>query len=197
MRERERTEAMKHYLSTVLFGAALLLAGGCIFWQNTVRETEEYEPVSGERGAEAPLPIAYGIFRNISGSGRRFMVRSNDGRIGHDEYIRWLDSPEFLMERAFCRWMPAGALPADPAAVWRLGCGLTRFDFERGAAVVAADFELRHEGGNRVVHVEYRVPVDGDSPAAMTAAMTAAMRKCVEELRGVLAAEAKKAKGKR
>ena len=177
---------------TAIFGAALLLVGGCVLWQNTVRETSEYDPVSGERGAEAPAALHYGIFRNVSGSGRRFMIRFDDGRIGHDEYIRWLNSPEFLMERAFCRWMPAGAEPGDPEEGWRLGCNLTRFDFERGAAVVAADFELRRKNGNRVLHMEYRVPVKGDSPTAMTAAMTAAMKQCVEEIRNTLAAERKK-----
>jgi len=188
----ERTDAMRIHLATLIFGAALWLGGGCVFWQNTVRETQEYDPVSGERGADAPVAISYGVFRNVSGSSRRFMIRSKDGQIGHDEYIRWLNSPELLLERACCRWMPAGTTSLRSEDVWLVDGILTRFDFERGEAVAAVDFDLRNREMDRVVHAEYRVPVNGDSPAAMTAAMTAAMKQCVEELRRTLAAENRK-----
>ena len=175
---------MKLHLTAMMIGAALLLTGGgCIFWQNSVRETAEFDPVSGDRGKEAPVPVFYGVFRNVSGSGRRFMIRRENGQVGNDEYIRWLDSPELLMERAFFRWMPSPAAKSEEASTWRVSCTLTRFDFEHGAAVAAADFELRNSRTTRVVHAEYRVPVAGDSPAAMTAAMRKAMEQCVEEVR--------------
>ena len=175
---------MKSFWSAMILGAALLLGSGCIFWQNKVQETQDYDPVSGERGAEAPAGLVYGSFRNVSGSDRRFMVRLEGGQVGHAEYTRWLNSPEFLMERAFFRWMPLASAPADPTAGQQLDCTLTRFDFEHGNAVLAADFELRNRrGGERMIHTEYRVPVNGDSPTAMTTAMTTAMKQCVEEVR--------------
>ena len=180
---------MKVHLATMIFGAALLLGGGCVLWQNTVQETQEFDPVSGERGAEAPAALIYGTFRNVSGSGRRFMIRGENGRIGHDEYIRWLNSPELLMERACFRWMPAGAASNRSDAVWHLDGTLTRFDFEHGEAVAAVDFDLRNRETNRVIHAEHRVPVKGDSPTAMTAAMTAAMKQCVEDVRRALVEE--------
>ena len=189
---------MKSFWSAMILGAALLLGGGCIFWQNSVLETAEYDPVSGERGAEAAKGVFYGIFRNVSGSDRRFMVRFEGGRIGYAEYTRWLNSPEFLMERAFCYWMPVASVPADPAKGQQLNCTLNRFEFEHGSAVLDADFDLRSPKGNRAIHTEYRIPVNGNSAAAMTAAMATAMKQCVEEVRraigsgGDTAAEPKK-----
>lgn len=186
---------MKSFWSAMILGAALLLGSGCIFWQNKVQETRDYDPVSGERGPEAPAGLVYGSFRNVSGSDRRFMVRLEGGQVGHAEYTRWLNSPEFLMERAFFRWMPVTSAPADPTAGQQLDCILIRFDFERGNAVLAADFELRNRRrGNRIIHVEKRVPVNGDSPTAMTTAMTTAMKQCVEELRRAATDRKKSAK---
>jgi len=181
---------MKSFWSAMILGAALLLGGGCIFWQNTVRETEEFDPISGERGAEAPAGLFYGTFRNVSGSDRRFMVRFNGGRIAHAEYTRWLNQPEFLMERAFCHWMPLASAPGDPAEGKQLDCTLDRFDFERGNAVLVADFGLQSKRRNRVIRTEHRVPVNGESSAAMAAAMTTALKQCVEEVRRAISADA-------
>ena len=193
-----KSETMKFHLATMIFGAALLLAAGsgCVLWQNEVIETAEFDPVWGERGEKAPVPLVYGVFGNFSGSGRRFLIREEGGRVSAEEYVRWIDSPERLLERAFYRWLPMVAAPEsdDAPTTWCVSCVLTRFDFEGGTAVLAADFDIRRGSEVKNLSVEHRVPVKKRNAPAMAAAMGTAMRECVAEVRRAITPAAKVAK---
>ena len=172
---------MKKILMSAAFASVLLAAGGCIFTSNPYVENAEFDlELPKLEGKASPTPIRLGVFKNLSGSDRRFLVRRGDGQVVPLEYQRWRLSPELMLMRCLygafhIRGQEAIDLPQVSAIVYRF-----EFDERDGKAHFAADFMLTHPSLHSAptVRVDVAVPVQGsDDPAA---ARAAAMSKCAK-----------------
>lgn len=177
---------MKKLLAAGL--AALALSGaGCIFGGSDYVENTEFDLALPERKAECSVRM--GVFKNLSGSDRRFMMRRGDGQVVSLEYLRWRMSPELLLQRcmyaAFNIVEEDDALPLLNATVYRF-----EFDEREKKAHLAVDFDLTRRADPRpTVRVDVAVPVkegSGDFGAARAAAMSECARMAVEKLAGAL-----------
>ena len=72
--------------------------GGCVLMGPSYTEPVDFDlgVPAAEAVRPAALPIRFGVFRNLSGSNRGFLVRESGDRLSSDEYNRWLLSPELL-----------------------------------------------------------------------------------------------------
>lgn len=185
---------MKRFGFAAFSLAVLALVGGCFFSRNDYVESEEFDLALPKKAAGPALRV--GVFKNLSGSDRRFLIRRGDGQVAALEYQRWRLSPELLLQR--CVYGAFDIAPDNDDACPRLNAVVYRFEFdERGnKACLAVDFLLPGVAGaappNRplAVRADVAVPVkdSGDLGAARAAAMSECARLAVEKI----AAELKK-----
>lgn len=168
--------------SSVMLAAAALLAGaGCALMGPEYAETAEYD-LAHPAAEVPPLPVAvrFGVFRNVSGADRRFLIRTADDRMLTDEYNRWLVSPELLIERRLRAAMPDPEKVRRSGETVRLGGTVYRFelDQQRKLAVVGVDYSARLAGGASLErNILCEAPIRDDSPAAAVRAMSTAVEK--------------------
>ena len=187
---------MKRFGLAAVSLAVAALIGGCLFSQNDYVESEEFDLALPKKAAGPALRV--GVFKNLSGSDRRFLVRRGDGQVAALEYQRWRLSPELMLQR--CVYGAFRIAPDNDEARPRLNAVVYRFEFDEreNQACLAVDFLLPGnacaDAGNSAsplaVRAEFAVPVKdtGDLGAARAAAMSECARLAVEKL----AAELKK-----
>ena len=172
---------MKKVVMTMLT-AALFAAAGCALMGPEYVEPAEYDLAQppSEEIAPLPVPVRFGVFRNVSGADRRFLVREENDRMLTDEYNRWLVSPELLIERRLRAAMPDPEEVRGNSEVVRLSGTVYRFEFDRRRkrAVVGVNYSARLSDGGRLERdAYYEVPMRDDSPATAVQAMSAAVEK--------------------
>ena len=175
-------------LFVAALAAASLFGSGCVFTRNDYVENVEFDL---ELPKFAPKrPVRMGVFRNLSGSDRRFMLRRGDGQVVSLEFQRWRMSPELLLQR--CMY-GAFDVVEDASGVPQLNATIYRFEFDERdkKAHLAVDFWIpglpgRAPGARpltvRVDEAVALTPGD-DLAAARAAAMSECARKAVEKLR--------------
>ena len=178
-----------------MLAAAVLLGSGCVFMQNSYVENEEFDLALPKRVAGAKT-LRMGVFRNLSGSDRRFLIRCGAGQVVPLEYQRWRLSPELLLQR--CVYGAFDIAPDNDDARPRLNAVVYRFEFDErdNKACLAIDFLLpnfrnsesaiaaRKQPGPLTLRVDVAVPVkdSGDLGAARAVAMGECARLAVEKL---------------
>ena len=172
---------MKRIVTTML-ATALLAAAGCALMGPEYVEPAEYDLAQPPAAESASLsaPVRFGVFRNVSGADRRFLIRAEDDRMLTDEYNRWLVSPELLIERRLRAAMPDPEEVRGNSEVVRLSGTVYRFEFDRRRkrAVVGVNYSARLSDSGRLERdAFYEVPMRDDSPATAVQAMSAAVEK--------------------
>lgn len=187
---------MKKVFLLAAMAAAVLAGGGCIFTRNSYVESAEYDLELPKRGAGK---VRIGVFSNISGSDRRFLMRKSDGQVLPLEYQRWRLSPELLLQR--CIYGAFEIAPDNAEGVPRLNAVIYRFEFDErdGKAHLAVDFSLpefrRAASGGSSAAVPLAVRADVAVPVGKSgdgAARAAAMGQCAKIAVEKLAAEMRK-----
>ena len=182
---------------SAIFLAALVLSGtGCVFSRNAYVENAEFD-------LELPKPVGgkvrLGVFKNLSGSDRRVMMRRGDGQVVSLEYQRWRLSPELLFQRCVYGAFEVAADNAEEVS--RLNAVIYRFEFDErdNRAHLAVDFMIpdfraprsaapaaEHDAGRPItVRADVAVPVkdSADLGAARAAAMSECARLAIEKLK--------------
>ena len=185
-------------LLAVGLAALALLGSGCVFSRNDYVENAEFDlelprPVPGRK-------VRIGVFRNLSGSDRRVLVRRGDGQVVPLEYQRWRLSPELLLQR--CIYGAFEVAPENAEEVSRLNATVYRFEFDErdNKAHLAVDFMIpdfrtptsaappekrsAKDSHPLTVRADVAVPVkdSADLGAARAAAMSECARLAVEKL---------------
>ena len=155
-----------------------LLAAGCALFGTGYTEPNDFDLAAPSATDVAPTtePVRFGVFRNLSGSDRRFLVRLEGDRMQTDEYNRWLLVPELLLERRFRAELPLPETFAADTPEIKLDCAIYRFEFDRvrQQAVLELTLTARTRGHDRHRQLRFEVPIDGDTPEAAVGAMSAA-----------------------
>lgn len=184
---------MMKKLFTAGLAALMLLGTGCILTRNDYVENSEFDlELPKYQGGN----LRIGVFKNLSGSDRRLLVRRGDGQVEPLEYQRWLLSPELLLQR--CIYAAFDIVPDNAASVPRLNAVIYRFEFDErdGKAHLAVDFTIpdyrdpvsaagsKNKPYPRMVRGDFAVPVkkSGDMAAARAAAMSECARLAMEKL---------------
>ena len=131
-----------HSLSFLLI--LLLCSGGCALMRSSYQETREYDLSGVEvKAATALPPVKLGVFRNLSGAGLQFLVRSEGNVVQTDVYNRWLMSPERLVEREFYRVLVADNPAENNQRDYLLLSGtILKFEFDRAADKAVLELDL-------------------------------------------------------
>ena len=172
-------------LMVLAVAAAALLVSGCVLMQNSYVDNSEFDLELARPGAAAPK-IRLGVFKNLSCSDRRFLVRMADGQLSVSEYMRWRLAPELLLQRSMY-----GAFAVEPEGEMSaplLSAVIYRFEFDERdrSAHIGVDFTL-HRDRWRTVRADFAEPVeDWESGAARAAAMNKCVRRAIAELNGAL-----------
>ncbi len=169
--------------------AVLMIGGGCVLFSEPYIEPAEYDLAApGPEVVPEPVavPVEFGVFRNLSGSDRRFLVRIDGDRLQSDEYNRWLLIPEQLIVRHLYEALPGSADCGTPV---RINAVIYRFEFDRNRqeAVFCARFTLRRAATEVQVDTAVRTPMADASPEAAVAAMSSCLAKAAAELRTAIA----------
>ena len=162
---------MKRIVTTML-ATALLAAAGCALMGPEYVEPAEYDlaqPPSAE-SASLSAPVRFGVFRNVSGADRRFLIRAEDDRMLTDEYNRWLVSPELLIERRLRAAMPDPEEIRRSGETVRLGGTVYRFELDRKRKLAVVGVSLER-------NTLCEAPIRDDSPAAAVRAMSEAVER--------------------
>ena len=187
---------MKVWVLATVSIALAALAGGCLFGQNDYVENAEFDLALSKR-MPVGVPVRVGVFKNLSGSDRRFLIRRGDGQVVPLEYQRWRLAPELLFQR--CMYAAFNIAPDNDDSRVRLNAVIYRFEFDEREkqACLAVDFMLTNSydadaarpAAARAVRAEVAVPVkdSGDLGAARAAAMSECVRLAVEKLAKELA----------
>lgn len=171
--------------------ALMLLGSGCVFSRNDYVENAEFDLELPKRHVEQ---FRVGVFRNLSGSDRRVLVRRGDGQVVPLEYQRWRLSPELLLQR--CIYGAFDIVPDNVKDAPRLNAVVYRFEFDErdNKAHLAVDFQIpdfRDPASRETVRpspitirVDVAVPVkdSDDLGAARAAAMSECARLAVEKI---------------
>ena len=150
---------MMKNLFAVGLAVLALLGAGCIFSRNDYVENAEFDLELPKRQCGA---LRLGVFKNLSGSDRRFLMRRGDGQVVPLEYLRWRLSPELLLQRCI---YGAFEVKADNAEkVSRLNAVIYRFEFDErdNKAHLAVDFMIP----------DFRAPVSIELPSDYTRPVT-------------------------
>ena len=187
---------MKKLFLAAVSAALAALAGGCLFGQNDYVENAEFDLALPKRIATAGS-VRMGVFKNLSGSDRRFLIRRDDGQVVPLEYQRWRLAPELLLQR--CVYGAFEVAPDNDESRPRLNAVIYCFEFDEREkqACLAVDLILTNSydaaaarpATARTVRAEIAVPVkdSGDLAAARAAAMSECARIAVEKLAPELA----------
>ncbi len=168
-------------LLTVTAVALLAWTAGCALMGPGYVEPAEYDLADPpEEARPMAAMVRFGVFRNVSGADRRFLIRAENDRMLTDEYNRWLVSPELLIERRLRAAMPDPAEIRRSGETVRLSGTVYRFELnrKRKLAVVGVDYSARLPGGASLERSTLcEAPLRDDSPASAVRAMSLAVEK--------------------
>lgn len=155
---------------------------GCIFTAREQLESRVYDLALGESGQSQKL-FHVARFVNNSPCRGRMLYRKNGSRILHDEYNRWVQSPENMLQRYLTMQFPLAELkPGEKTA--ELRCDVEAFEFDLTAHEAVLSFTYRltniqvHTQGSVVV----REKISGNDPDALAAAMSRAAARAAAKL---------------
>ena len=159
-----------------------LLAAGCIFTQASNYETHYYDLDTPEIVPQKSLVLA--SINNATPARQRMLYRHADGRITHDEYNLWIQSPEQLLTRY---WFNMLSLEDTPQAdsMLHLRAMLTAFeiDIPHGKVLVALNYEFRSaDRVRRNGSLRCTENFTEERPEAFAAAFSVCARKLGQEL---------------
>ena len=180
---------LKKTLFAATLASLLLGTAGCIFTSNAYVENEEFDLELPEKVAEVK-PIRLGVFKNLSGSDRRFALRREDGQVVSLEYQRWRLSPELMLMR--CMYGRFRIWDQESSAALLVSAVLYRFEFDEkeNKACLAADFTIMKNQNESIpaVRINVAVPVkdSGDQAAARAKAMSECAAQALDKLAGAL-----------
>ena len=163
-------------------GILCLILSGCIFGGANSQPQIFSLRVSAVKGEKLPCRVGFLLFRNLSGSDRRFLYRYENNQVSGHEFSRWLLDPELLLER-FLREEIRG----DGNESVRVRGVITSFEFDvpEQLAVLSVDFTLYGGGIERPVSIRTVQKIASANNGTGLAA-AAAMEKCAFELAGKL-----------
>ncbi|MBP5531587.1 MAG: hypothetical protein J6Y54_06135 [Lentisphaeria bacterium] len=174
--------------------ALSLLGAGCVFSRNDYVEIVEFDLELPKRAENAPA-VRIGVFKNLSGADRRFLLRQGDGQVVSLEYQRWRLAPELLLMRCIFGALDIG--PDRDVKLPRLSAVIYRFEFDKrdekahlSVDFFMPDFRDPASAGKAsqphpvTIRCDAAVPVkkSGDMAAARAAAMSECARLAVEKL---------------
>ncbi len=166
----------------------LILAGGCAILNPDYIEPADFdvEPPPLQQHPLPGMPVRFGVFRNLSGADRRFLLRDEGNRMRKDEYSRWLMEPETMLERQL-RVEFANPEVGTEARFLQLAGTIYRFEFDRvrRMAVLGISYRIRLSestfSAERDILLEE--PWKGKLPEGGVAAMSECMRRSAEMAR--------------
>lgn len=174
----------------------VMLVGGCMLTGPSYTDPVDYD--LGIPAADSvkflPLPIRFGVFRNLSGSSRGFLVREGADRLASDEYNRWLLSPELLLQRRIRTQLrdPIGT----PLNV-RLDASIYRFEFDRARHSANLSVEFTGKADEITEHtglLSYETIYDKDVPESAARAMAINAEKAAYAVKELVDAISEKVK---
>ena len=173
---------------TVLPLLAAAVLGGCIFFPESYIEPAEFDLTAPEGAAAAeklPRPVVFGVFRNLSGSDRRFLVRLGGEKLQSDEYNRWLLIPEQLVMRRLGEALSPQPEQGEPV---RIDAEILRFEFDRSRneAFFSARFTVRSGESTLFVDAAERTTLADSGPEAAAAAMSRSVDRAAAKLRAAV-----------
>ena len=140
---------MKKLLITTVLTAliAIFFNSGCVLTPRESHPTGTYDLVMKPGQAQNMFKIS--VFVNNTPSHTKMLYRKSGGRIEQDEYNRWVQSPEQMLQRYFLLAFPLDG-NADIDKLGDLRCNVTAFEFdwEKSEAVLALNYTLRDYEGN-------------------------------------------------
>ena len=163
-------------------GVLCLVLSGCIFGGANSQPQIFSLSASAVKSEKLPCQIKFLLFRNLSGSDRRFLYRYGDNQVRGHEFNRWVLDPELLLER-FLREEVRGGGNENV----RIRGVITSFEFDvpKQLAVLSVDFTLYGGALERSVSIRTVQKISSDENGAGQAA-AGAMEKCALELAGKL-----------
>ena len=165
--------------------AALLTAlsgAGCIFTQASSYETRYYDLANPEAAPQKIMMLVQ--VDNATPARQRMLYRHADGRITHDEYNLWIQSPEQLLSRCWSNMLPLEGSAANKD-VLQLRILLTSFeiDLKEHKVTVAIHYEFRRgDGSCRAGSLRCSEAFREETPAAFSAAFSVCARQLGNEL---------------
>lgn len=165
-----------------------VLCNGCGMLSRAPYEKIELFDVGTPRPETIMKSFSFGVFRNISGSDRRFMRFEGKNRVGFSETQRFLQAPEVMLERFLREALiptPNQSVPVViDAVIRRIG-----FDVVEKRSVLSVEFSLRHnEGEQRCSGIFFGRYGDNITPAE---AMNHCFNEALSTLRKFLMEQAK------
>ena len=163
-----------------MFPAAVLclILSGCIFGGASSQPQIFSLSASAVKSEKLPCQVKFLLFRNLSGSDRRFLYRCQDNQVRGHEFSRWVLDPELLLERFLREKVRVGGNESV-----RVRGVITSFEFDvpKQLAVLSVDFTLYGGELERSFSVRTVQPiVPGNNETGQAAAL--AMEKCAFEL---------------
>lgn len=148
---------------------------------------------ASELGAPVVAGLRLGAVTASSAVRDTLVRRSSEVEVAYDDYARWIEPPEDMVERALQDELYRRR-GFDPSAEhWRkLDVRLVAFEetrVPRHRALVVLEIQLAEEG--RILldrRIEGDEPLEDGDPAVVAAALTAAVQEAITELSDLLAA---------
>ena len=171
-------------MTKIIFFACFLclMLCGC-FWNSdySAPRTFDLDP-GGKTAVMLPCQVSFAIIRNISGADRRFFERHAGNRMVSDEFNRWSQDPELMLERFF-----RSRIHGEGAKVVRVSCVIRTFEVDTAGRQVrlAVDFTLACDGIRRSFSCDVQEKLPDDT-ADRSTAVAAAMNKCASAVAGQL-----------
>ena len=179
-RENPSREAFFMMKKLFLLSAAvsLLTLTGCIFGGASSQPQIFSLGSSAVKSEKLPCQVRFLLFRNLSGSDRRFLYRNEGNLVRGNEFSRWILDPELLLERFLREEIRGGGNESV-----RIRGVITCFEFDvpRQQAVLSVDFTLYGGDIDRSFNIRSEQPFAAKDDAKGLAA-AAAMEKCAFDL---------------
>ena len=152
-------------VASVVLGMAA--GGGCALWPEPYHEVSYYDweqPKLPDRFDEEAVKVSV-VTR--SPAGQRMLYREADGKIVADEYNKWVQAPNLMLERYLTARLTAAELPAGT----RLYLNLQQFEINlaTGEVTLAVDYRIK-DGKERNGVLSFTAPFAAENPAAFAAA---------------------------
>lgn len=145
---------MKSFRLQYLMILAALFSGGCWFSRAEVMKVSEYAPELSTQVQEISR-LQSGSVINLSGVGKNFLIRRNNGELVSDESRRWFIPPEQMLKNAmYVRFTGGSSAPRVNAAV-------LKFEFDENCHQLHAAVRFQYQCGNGR---ENTLIISGSSP---------------------------------
>lgn len=132
---------MKSCRSQYLMMLAALFAGGCWFSRSEPLKVSEYAPELSTQVKEVSR-MQVGSVVNLSGVGKNFLIRKNNGELVSDESRRWFISPEQMLKNAMYVRFTGGSSAS------RVNAAVLKFEFDENCRQLHAAVRFQYKCGN-------------------------------------------------